>query len=85
MGQHRGHRPFRRTDEHAEADVSEYWFNTKSRQVEEGHQSDWQNLMGPYPTREQAERALETAKANTEKWDREDAEWQDRTWSDSED
>jgi hypothetical protein len=65
--------------------VTEYWFNTKTRQVEEGHQSDWRNLMGPYSSREQAERALETARANTERWDREDAEWQDRTWSDADD
>ena len=65
--------------------MTEYWFNTQTRQVEEGHQSDWKNLMGPYPTREQAERALQTARANTERWDREDAEWQDRTWSDAED
>lgn len=65
--------------------MTEYWFNTETRQVEEGHQSDWRNMMGPYPTRDQAARALETAAANTEAWDeqdRKDREWQDKTWTD---
>ncbi len=65
--------------------MAEYWFNTETRQVEEGHQSDWRNLMGPYPTREQAERAVQSAREKTERWDREDAQWQDRTWTDQED
>lgn len=57
--------------------MAEYWFNTKTRQVEEGHQSDWSNLMGPYPTRAAAEGALESARANTERWDAEDKAWRD--------
>ena len=52
--------------------MAEYWFNTDTKQVEEGHQSDWRNLMGPYATREEAEGALGRAKANTEKWDAEE-------------
>ena len=72
-------------DEHAEADVTEYWFNTESRQVEEGHQSDWKNLMGPYPHARAGRAGAGDGRANTERWDREDAEWQDRTWSDAED
>ena len=55
--------------------MAEYWFNTKTRQVEEGHQSDWSNLLGPYPTREQAESALESAQQNTERWDEADRRW----------
>ena len=55
--------------------MAEYWFNTKTRQVEEGHQSDWSNLLGPYATREEADRALESAQANTERWDEADREW----------
>ena len=31
--------------------------------------------MGPYATREEAENALATAKANTERWDEEDRRW----------
>jgi mannose/cellobiose epimerase-like protein (N-acyl-D-glucosamine 2-epimerase family) len=55
--------------------MGEYWFNTKTRSVEEGHQSDWTNLLGPYATRQEAERALETARTRTEKWDEEDRRW----------
>ncbi|MFP5335778.1 MAG: SPOR domain-containing protein [Actinomycetes bacterium] len=57
--------------------MPEYWFNTKTRQVEEGHQSDWTNLLGPYATRAEAERALETARQRTETWDEEDRRWND--------
>jgi hypothetical protein len=55
----------------------QYWYNIATQQVEQGHQSDWRNLMGPYPTREQAEQALQLAQANTERWDAEDREWND--------
>jgi hypothetical protein len=48
--------------------MSEYWFNVATRQVEEGHQSDSSNLMGPYPTREAAQNALATAREKTERW-----------------
>lgn len=56
--------------------AQQYWFNVATGKVEEGHQSDWRNLMGPYPTREAAEQALETARENTERWDAEDREWE---------
>ncbi len=55
--------------------MGEFWFNIATKQVEEGHQSDSRDLMGPYPTREEAENALETARERTEQWDREDEEW----------
>lgn len=55
--------------------MGDFWFNIKTRQVEEGHQSDSSDLMGPYPTREAAASALATAKERTEEWDREDKEW----------
>lgn len=63
--------------ERTEDEMVEYWFNTKTRQVEEGHQSDWSNLLGPYPTREQAENALAAARENTEQWDEADRRWKD--------
>lgn len=34
--------------------------------------------LGPYETREQAEQALETARARTEAWDEEDRRWKER-------
>lgn len=52
--------------------ATEYWYNTETHTVEEGRQSDWSRLMGPYATREEAEHALERARERTERWDEED-------------
>lgn len=57
--------------------MREFYFNIRTHQVEEGRQSDWSELMGPYPTREAAEHALETARENTERWDEEERRWQE--------
>ena len=59
--------------------MPEFWFNTKTGQVEEGRQSDWSHVLGPYPTREAAAKALETAHTRSEAWDREDREWREGT------
>jgi hypothetical protein len=50
--------------------VAEFYFNTRTGQVEEGKQSTWTSLMGPYPTREAAEHALEHAHERSEAFDR---------------
>ena len=52
--------------------ATQYWYNTETHAVEEGRQSDWSKLMGPYSTREEAEHALERARQRTESWDEED-------------
>ena len=52
--------------------MPEFWFNTRTGAVEEGRQSDWSEVMGPYPTREAAARALDTARSRSAAWDRED-------------
>ncbi|MCP2265963.1 SPOR domain-containing protein [Promicromonospora thailandica] len=57
------------------SDDAQYWYNTETGQVEEGRRSSWTHLMGPYGTRAEAERALESARARTESWDGEDEEW----------
>ena len=51
---------------------TQYWYNTATHEVEEGHRSTWKNLMGPYPTREAAEQALAKAAARTQAWDEQD-------------
>ncbi|WP_336922358.1 SPOR domain-containing protein [Aquipuribacter sp. SD81] len=56
-------------------DATEFWFNTRTKQVEEGRQSHYTDLIGPYPTREAAAAALETAAARNERWDDEDDRW----------
>lgn len=57
--------------------MAQFFYNIRTQQVEEGRQSDWSDLMGPYPTRAEAQRALETARENTERWDEEERRWKD--------
>ncbi len=49
--------------------ATEYWFNVRTHQVEVGAQSDWSQLIGPYPSREEAERALEKVQQRNQVWD----------------
>ena len=58
--------------------MSEYWYNVVTKTVEEGPQSDWSKLLGPYATREEAERAIAQVQANNERWDEREAE--DANW-----
>ena len=51
---------------------AEYWYNPVTGEVEAGRLSPWTDRMGPYPTREAALRALESAADRTEAWDEED-------------
>lgn len=53
----------------------EFYYNLSTGQVEEGRQSTGDQLMGPYPSREEASRALEIAAARNEAWEEEDREW----------
>ncbi|NMR21499.1 SPOR domain-containing protein [Cellulomonas fimi] len=56
--------------------TEQYWYNIVTKTVETGHQSTWQDRMGPYATREEAEQALLKARARTEAWDDEDERYQ---------
>lgn len=55
---------------------TEYWFNTKTNQVEVGKQSIAVYRVGPFSTRSEAEHALEILAAKAKSWreeqDRED-------------
>lgn len=59
----------------APGDKVEYYFNTSTRMVEKGRQSSWEHLLGPYATREEAERAVDIARERTDAWDEDDAAW----------
>ena len=52
--------------------ADKYWFNIETHEVEEGRQSDWTKLMGPYGTREEAAQALEKARRRNQDWDAQD-------------
>lgn len=60
------------------SEKSEYWYNVRTRQVEEGAQSDWSQLLGPFGTREEAQGAPGRVQANNEAADAEDE--RDGTW-----
>ena len=56
--------------------MAEFYFNTRTGQVEEiADKSQSKDLLGPYASRAEAERALSTAHERTEKWDEEDRKW----------
>lgn len=56
-----------------------YWFNIETHAVETDEtRSPDVNVLGPYETYEEAANAVEKARANTERWDEEDKEWDDR-------
>ncbi|WP_115787255.1 SPOR domain-containing protein [Arthrobacter silvisoli] len=52
--------------------VTEYWYNVQTHQVEEDAMSDWTQLIGPYKTRTEAEHALEKVRARNEAWEKDD-------------
>ncbi|MHA7283777.1 SPOR domain-containing protein [Arthrobacter sp. TMS2-4] len=52
--------------------MTEYWFNVRTHEVEEDRQSDWSQLIGPYATRAEAEKALEKIQQRNDAWDRDD-------------
>ncbi len=59
--------------------MTQYWFNTRTSQVEETEErGPNRDVLGPFDTREEAERAIEIARRRTEEWDREDAAWEGR-------
>ena len=62
----------------------EYWYNTRTGEVEIGRQSGWTDLMGPYSTEEEARSALTTAAQRNETFDEEGDAWED-DWKDDED
>ena len=52
--------------------MAEFFYNTRTGEVEEGRNSDWSQLMGPNATREEAAHALERARARNDAWDAQD-------------
>lgn len=52
--------------------MADFWYNVVTGAVEEGAQSDWTQLIGPYATRAEAEMALEKVQRRNEAWDSQD-------------
>ncbi|MBE1577718.1 hypothetical protein ACFORH_11040 [Amycolatopsis roodepoortensis] len=55
----------------------DWYFNTRTGEVERGRRSRGVDLLGPYPDEETARRALEIARERTAAADRADTEWND--------
>ncbi|HMM95926.1 methionine aminopeptidase [Phycicoccus sp.] len=56
-----------------------YWYNVDTGAVEtDADRSQDANVLGPYDSAEAAANALQHARENTERWDAEDREWDER-------
>jgi hypothetical protein len=51
----------------------QFWYNMRTGLVEEGAQSLSLDRVGPFRTREEASRALDTLRENSKRWADEDA------------
>ena len=54
--------------------MTEWWYNHKTGEVEEGPKSLGSDRDGPYASREDAERAPEIARERSQKWAAEDGD-----------
>lgn len=52
---------------------AQYWYNSRTGQVERGMLSNSIDRVGPFATHEEAERAPQKLQANARKWAAEDA------------
>jgi hypothetical protein len=53
-------------------DDQSWWFCLKHMEVEHGAGCPGKDRLGPYPTREAAENALETVRRRNEEWEAQD-------------
>jgi hypothetical protein len=64
------------SDQAAQEGRTQFWFNLKTGKVQTNYdKGQGKNLMGPYPTAEQARNALSTARERTKAWDEQDRRW----------
>lgn len=54
--------------------MGEWYYDTRTGEAVEGKQPGYLDRMGPYPTREAALEALQTAANRNDSWDEEDQE-----------
>lgn len=52
---------------------TQYWYNTRTGEVEQGKQSPAHELLGPFDTADQALHADERLRANAQEWADDDA------------
>lgn len=52
--------------------MADWWYNLRTGEVEQGAQSSWRHLLGPYSSYAQATQAMDRVKENNARWDEED-------------
>lgn len=52
--------------------MADFWYNVETGTVEQGAQSNWKKLLGPFGSREEAAAAMDRVRANNEDWDNDD-------------
>lgn len=67
---------FRRSSQDTQGKDGQWYYCLRHRTVEEGMQCPATDRLGPYATRQDAERALATAQERDEEW-RNDPRWRD--------
>ncbi|APF39746.1 SPOR domain-containing protein [Neomicrococcus aestuarii] len=55
-----------------DAPQGDFWYNVETGEVEVGAQSDWTKLLGPYASREEAQKAMDKVHRNNDAWDDEE-------------
>jgi hypothetical protein len=61
------------SDQAAQEGRTVYWYNIRTGQVQTNYdKGQGRNLLGPYPTADQARRAVQAAAERTAQWDEED-------------
>ena len=66
------------SDQAAQEGKPVYWFNLSTGKVQTNYdKGQGKNLMGPYPTAEQASDALRSAAERTDAWDEADRRWRE--------
>lgn len=60
--------------------MEEYWFNTKTGEVEKGKQSSAIDRVGPFATEVEAARAPERLQQRAEEWAAEEAQEENEGW-----
>jgi hypothetical protein len=58
--------------ETTDGEPDQYWFNTKTNQVEKGRQSAALYRIGPFASESEARNALETLRARAKTWREQD-------------
>lgn len=60
-------------------DEKKWYFNTRTNEPEYGRHSKWDEIMGPYDSREEALHAWERVRARNEEWLDQERQWHPHT------